>query len=266
MTSTSALTYTCVGPSCAWPTATRPTSCHRIDAGDRTVLVDIGHGALQALRGADAPLERLDAVLLTHLHLDHWADLVPLVWMRRFELAATAPLPVVVPEGQAARLRTALEALDALDVLDWITLTELQAGLPPVDVGPVAVTAVALPHSAVLTVNGYRLQAADGTTIVISGDCGPTDALPAFARGAGLLVLEATVPAPLPGHLTPGEAGAIVAAAQPGRALLSHYLEPLGGAPQLASARAVCPDVPLAFAEPGVAVAVAAAPSTVRDR
>jgi ribonuclease BN (tRNA processing enzyme) len=262
VTSTTALTYTCVGPSCAWPTATRATSCHRIDVGDRTLLVDLGHGALQALRAAEAPLERLDAVLLTHLHLDHWADLVPLVWMRRFELGASAPLPVVVPEGQAARLRTALEALDALDVLDWIALTELQAGLPPTGVGPVAVTAVALPHSAVLTVNAYRLQVADGTTIVVSGDCGPSDALPAFARDAALLVLEATVPEPLAGHLTPGEAGAIVAAAQPGRALLCHYLEPLGGPAELAIARAACPDVPIAFAQPGERVPVAPRPAT----
>lgn len=250
------LTYTCVGPSCAWPTATRATSCHRIDHGDRTLLVDLGHGALQALRARDAPLDALDAVLLTHLHLDHWADLVPLLWLRRFERGVADPLRVIVPEGQAARLRTALDALDGTSALEAMTLEELPAGGPELGVAGLRVTAAELPHSAVLRVLAYRLEAADGTAVVVAGDCGPNDALAPLARGAALLVLEATVPAPLAGHLTPREAGEIVAAAAPGRALLTHYLEPLGGPAQLSAARAACPDVPVGFATPGTPVPV----------
>ena len=273
---TAAFTYTCVGPSCAWPTAGRATACHRVDAGGGTLLVDLGHGALQVLRERGEDLGALAGVLLTHLHLDHWADLVPLVWARTFELAVREPLTVVVPEGQAERLRDVLRRLDAEQALDGIALRELEAGgagggpgsasgkdpAAPgatLRVGRLTATAAALPHSPRMPVNAYRLTHDDGRSLVLGGDCGPNDVLGPFAAGADLLVLEASVPAPLPGHLTPGQAGEVIARAAPGAALLSHYLAPLGGPPQLALARAACPGVPVAFATPGAAVEVGGA-------
>jgi ribonuclease BN (tRNA processing enzyme) len=71
----------------------------------------------------------------------------------------------------------------------------------------------------------YRVEAG-GRALVYSGDTDVSDSLVELARGADLLILECANPFKTPGHLTPGEAGALAARAQVPRLLLSHFYPP----------------------------------------
>jgi ribonuclease BN (tRNA processing enzyme) len=61
---------------------------------------------------------------------------------------------------------------------------------------------------------------------VYSGDTDESDSLAELARGADLLVCEASNPFKVPGHLTPAEAGRLAARAGVKRLLLTHFYPP----------------------------------------
>ncbi|HEY9073584.1 MAG TPA: MBL fold metallo-hydrolase, partial [Desulfobaccales bacterium] len=71
----------------------------------------------------------------------------------------------------------------------------------------------------------FRLEA-ESRSLVYSGDTDVSDSLVALAQGADLLVLEASFPSKVPGHLTPTEAGRLAARAGVGRLLLTHFYPP----------------------------------------
>ena len=94
------------------PGPTSPASSYLITAGDTRLLVDLGNGSFGVLqRHLDPWL--LDAVVLSHLHADHCADMTNLVVHRRYHPDApadVAPLPVFGPADTPARLAYAYAA------------------------------------------------------------------------------------------------------------------------------------------------------------
>jgi len=95
---------------------------------------------------------------------------------------------------------------------------------------------------------------AGAARLVFGADHGPSDGLVAFARGAGLLLLEATLDRPEPGgqraHLTPREAGEHAARAGAGRLVLTHRSDELDAGAALAVATEAFAG-PVALARPG---------------
>lgn len=102
-----------LGSGTAVPRADRATSCYLVDDGEGLVLlVDCGPGALHRAAAAGYPLPAIDAVLLTHIHPDHCADLVALQFALRSPLGQPRPRPLLVFGHAAvallvARLRNA---------------------------------------------------------------------------------------------------------------------------------------------------------------
>jgi ribonuclease BN (tRNA processing enzyme) len=94
------------------PTGDRFQTGLVVESGDDRLLVDCGSGVLHALARTDAGYEGADAVLLTHHHLDHVADLLPLLKARW--LAGEESLAVAGPPGTKALLT------DLLDVHDYL--------------------------------------------------------------------------------------------------------------------------------------------------
>ena len=76
------------------------------DSGDTCILIDCGTGALANLMASGA-LDRLDAVVLSHLHYDHMSDMLPMQYALQFDPRPT-PLPVYAPEAPEA-VRALLE-------------------------------------------------------------------------------------------------------------------------------------------------------------
>lgn len=222
---------------------------------DVAIQIDVGRGTVMRLGDLRFDLTSLTAVLVTHHHSDHMVGLADLLMTRWLEevatLAGQPPLPVVVPDGPAARI-----AHRVLDV--WEEEIQMRrehtgrpdhpapdvlafgAGRDPAEVfrgGDVVVEAVLVDHHPVVPSVGYRLTTPDGS-VVVSGDTAISPALELMAAGAEVLVHEVFRRAAVEGLLSDPDAiaayhseaqdvGALAARAGVGRLALTHCIPPV---------------------------------------
>ena len=215
-----------IGSSPAWPNPGGAHSGYLLEADGQRLLLDCGPGVLSRLRLTEA-WPHLDAIAITHFHLDHWGDLVPWVWgsMYRSENGPVARPVLWVFEGGREYLEKLGGRLGFPDMFDRVfDLHEYADGRPFTAAG-FEVTAVRLPHYTLETY-GFRAER-DATTLAYSGDSAPSDRLSELARNADLFVCEATLlrgeDDGLPrGHLSLDEAVAAFEAAGARRLLVTH--------------------------------------------
>ena len=225
---------TVVGASGSLPGPGSAASCYLLEAPHEgstfRLVLDLGSGALGPLQ-AHAPLDRLGAVVLTHLHPDHCLDLCGLL-VARTHAPGGPPgvrLPVLGPEGTAARLAAAYApeasglALAAARAAVDSAYDVRTLGGGPARVGPFTVTAARVAHPG--QAFALRVEHA-GRVLVHSGDTGPCRALVDLAAGADVLLCEAAYRHDAPGppgvHLTGPEAGEHARAAGVGQLLVTH--------------------------------------------
>ena len=215
-----------IGSSPAWPNPGGAHSGYLLEAGGERLLLDCGPGVLSRLRQSET-WPRIDAIAITHFHLDHWGDLVPWVWgsMYRSENGPVARPALWVFEGGRDYLEKLGGRLGFTDMFDRVfDLHEYADGRPFTAAG-FDVTALRLPHYTLETY-GFRAER-DGTTLAYSGDSAPSERLTELARDADLFVCEATLlrgeDDGLPrGHLSLDEAIAAFQAAGARRLLVTH--------------------------------------------
>ena len=210
-----------IGSSPAWPNPGGACSGYLVD--DR-LLLDCGPGVLAKLRERE-PWPTVGAIAITHLHLDHWGDLVPWVWGSLFGPGESLPKPELwLPPGTHDVLRPLLGRLGSEDMLERaFEVSEYEARVPFTAAG-LEVTAVPVDHSD-MQAFGFRIEG--DRVLAYSGDSGPSDALAELARDADLWLTEATLEnggfdGPKRGHLSPDEASAAATDAQALRVLLTH--------------------------------------------
>src|SRR5215210_1769705 len=94
---------TVVGCSPAWPNPGGAQSGYLVETDGKRLLLDCGPGVLARLRSGNGGWPEVDAIVITHFHLDHWGDIVPWVWGRMFGLGRELSRPElwVPPEGAA---------------------------------------------------------------------------------------------------------------------------------------------------------------------
>src|ERR671938_880681 len=107
-----------VGCSPAWPNPGGAQSGYLIENGSGRLLLDCGPGVLARLRERwEWP--KVDAIAITHWHLDHWGDLVPWVWGQTLGPGIGAPRPELwVPPDGRERLETFGGLLGTSDMFD----------------------------------------------------------------------------------------------------------------------------------------------------
>ncbi|MFI6264945.1 MBL fold metallo-hydrolase [Micromonospora sp. NPDC051006] len=210
---------TVLGGCGVWPEAGQACSGYLVEHDGFRLLVDVGYAILPQLLQR-LSVDEVDAVFVSHGHPDHCADLNPLLRARALRDDPPAPLPVYTLAG-------ALDAVLALDrpgMLDAAyALHEFTAG-DRLDIGPFRADTRSLPHW--VPNAGVRLAAGD-RVLAYTGDTGPSPDVVELARGADLLVAEATyvheVPADSKGYQSSArDAGRQAAAAGARRLLLTH--------------------------------------------
>jgi ribonuclease BN (tRNA processing enzyme) len=213
---------TVIGSSPAWPNPGSAQSGYLIETGAepaRRLLLDCGPGVLGKLRESRL---RVDAIAITHWHLDHCGDLIPWAWLNAYSAEAGQHRPDLwLPPDGARELETFAGFWGVPQM--WERAFDVHEFRPeePFEAAGFTVEAIQLPHYA-MRAFGFRVSNG-GKTLAYSGDSAPTDELGALAQGADLFVCEATLAdgttdGELRGHLTAEEA----LAAADGPVLLTH--------------------------------------------
>jgi ribonuclease BN (tRNA processing enzyme) len=171
------------------------------------------------------PWPTVAAIAITHLHLDHWGDLVPWVWGSLFGPGADTPRPELwLPPGASSELRPVLAKLGGEDMFERaFEVREYEARVPFVAAG-LEVTAVPVHH---YDMQAFGFRVVGDRVLAYSGDSGPCGTLAELARDADLLLTEATLEnggydGPGRGHLSPEEAQDTAEDARALRVLLTH--------------------------------------------
>jgi len=210
---------TVVGCSPAWPNAGGAHSGYLVSSDGRRLLLDCGPGVLARLRELEA-WPTVDAIIISHLHLDHCGDLVPWLWGHVLGPATGTKGPELhVPPAGLARISTFAPLGRFLEVFE----VHEYADARPFSAAGLAVTPRAVTHYHE-PAYGLRVEH-NGSVLAYSGDTGPTPALVELARDADIFLCEATLNEPEGephGHLTAEEAREIAAAAGARRLLLTH--------------------------------------------
>lgn len=92
-----------VGSSSAVPRPNRANSAYVVRSAGVTLGLELGSGALAKLLTV-VDLRRLDALVISHMHADHFLDIVPLRYALKYQVHRRLPLPVFLPPGGRAAL------------------------------------------------------------------------------------------------------------------------------------------------------------------
>jgi ribonuclease BN (tRNA processing enzyme) len=189
--------------------------------GSTAIVLDLGQGSFPRLAGAIEP-SSLDAVIVSHLHPDHFIDLVALRHYLHWEFRPGRHVRVIAPAGLAARLDALHDqpgfAATALDVED------VKPGVQTV--GGLTIEARRVTHTD--DSHAYRVARAlgDGPGLVYSGDCARAEDLDALIQAGDTLLSEVSFgPGPVPPdgpHLDGPAVGALAERTAVGAVLLTH--------------------------------------------
>lgn len=234
---------TVLGCSPSWQNVGECCSAYLVDAPDTRLLIDCGNGAFSRLR-EHTDYASIDAIAITHTHGDHMLDLLPFAYAllyspRALEHGLRKPT-LLLPPGARERIRTIFGLIDRPELLDdAYDVVEYEAA-EPVQVGSLVLEFTAVPHFVPTHAVSVRTQA--GGRFVFGADHRPCDEILDFARGADLLMLEATLLVPetgVRGHMTSSEAAAIAQQAGVDRLVLTHMSDELPREELLAQAQAI---------------------------
>jgi ribonuclease BN (tRNA processing enzyme) len=190
---------------------------------ESAIVVDLGPGTLAELR-RQVDIRSLDAILVSHGHLDHVSDLAGLHHVLRYSpTLMPRKLPLLVPPGATAQLARWADALPGWDD----TTFDMSEYDPTVEllVGGIRVRFASTVHP--LQAWAMRFTGPADGSIGYTADTGPSADLDALFADVAVLVSEATLiepdePFETRGHLTASEAGRLAARAGASTLVLSH--------------------------------------------
>jgi len=208
---------TVLGSGSAMPTGKRMQTGLLLDRGETAMLVDCGSGALHRLAETSVGYSGIDGLLLTHHHLDHVSDVMPLLKARWLDGATE--FTVAGPPGTEALLDGLFDVHEYMqDRLD-LTVTEVEPG--SFELVGFEVHAIETRHS--MYCLAYRFEGEDGA-FTFSGDSEAFEDLAAFADGSDVLLHDCSFPdeVDVSNHPTPSKLGAVLQGHDYGTVYLTH--------------------------------------------
>jgi ribonuclease BN (tRNA processing enzyme) len=186
------VTLTFLGSGDAFGSDGRLQTCLALRGGAATILLDCGASSLIGLKRFGVPPNDVAAVVLSHLHGDHFGGVPFLVLDGQFA-RRTSPLLVAGPPGVRERVERAMEVffpgstrVERRFAVDYVELAERVAA----EVAGARVTAFAVEHPSGAPAYALRVEYG-GHTVTYSGDTEWTEALVDAARDVDCFVCEA---------------------------------------------------------------------------
>ncbi|SFB32731.1 Ribonuclease BN, tRNA processing enzyme [Amycolatopsis marina] len=206
-----------LGSSGAWPEPGGACSGYLLEYDGFRVVLDLGYGTASRLF-EHCQDRAVDAVVITHEHPDHCADLTA-VGRAHYFAERRRQLPLYCPPGVLRVLESTEPRPDPHAVFEVHDIEGTQ------ELGPFRLTGFPLPHH--VPDIGVRLSA-PGLVVAYTGDSGPSPELARLAENADLFIADATLQGPAPDTtpryvMTATEAGTWAARARARTLLLTHF-------------------------------------------
>lgn len=245
-----AVKLTVLGSNGASPAPGNPASGYLVEALGATLWMDAGPGTFMEMAKLVEPSE-LDAVVLSHTHVDHCADLLGLFAYLAYAGVRAASIPVFAPAGTKDHFAAFARADDGHVFHDVLDFKEVRPG----DRASVGGFELQFGH-AIHPVPALVTRIEAGSAVLAySGDTGPGGDLITLATGASLLLCEASMHGlrderTYAHHLTAQEAGEIAAIAGVFELVITHMRANWDVQRSLDEASAAFAG-PVGYAEPG---------------
>ncbi len=181
------------GSSSSIPRPDRACSSYLVDDGETPIVLDLGTGAFANLRRY-VDYDRLGAVVISHMHADHFIDLIPLRYALRYGAhrrgGEAAALPAAGRPGDAARLVSAFAARGRR-----VPQRRVRRCASTTRRAPLAIDGATLrfAHTAhYIPAFAIRWER-DGASVTYSADTAPDERVVALARETDVFLCEATL-------------------------------------------------------------------------
>jgi ribonuclease BN (tRNA processing enzyme) len=212
---------TILGSAASWAGDGQACSGYLVEDEGTTLLVDCGNGTL-ANAASVTDVTSIDAVLISHMHPDHFADLYALQAALRF--APEGPvgsLPLYLPEGLWERLGALLSHHGREQLAEAFEPHSLADG-HPLNFDDITVTPHAVDHDGPTYAFAFE---ADGARLAYTADTRPGAAVERAVAGCDVLLAECTLPDEYAGtapHMTATDAGQLAKGSGAGMLILTH--------------------------------------------
>ena len=186
------------------PSPGRAESCVLVEAGDDIYIFDLGNGSVNNLTQYQVPWPNVKAVLITHMHSDHMADL-PDAHLQSWIQGRTSPLRVYGPEGinlvtkgfelaysadYQYRNKHHGDAMLPMSVVGFNAIQIIDNQLIPNDTSGLEILPFVVDHYPVNSAFGFKISY-KGRTVVISGDTIHDGSVQKYSKNVDLLVHSA---------------------------------------------------------------------------
>ncbi len=212
-----------VGSGTGIPSLRRGSPGLLLISRESSVLIDSGPGALRGILKTGVSYPGLDLLLYTHIHPDHVADLVSILFAFKY----TDP-----PREKDLLCMGGPGFHDYFEKLkdiygEWIETESYRLNVKEMSGEPFSILDLTVRANPTAHLSGsvaYRVEFADGSSVAVSGDTDYCRGLVDLAMEVDLLVLECSFPdeKKVRGHLTPSLAGRIAVESRCKRLLLTH--------------------------------------------
>ena len=235
---------TILGSGTSVPHPHRATPCHWLETSKGTLLLDAGAAASHRMAQEQLDWPNLDAIWISHFHLDHFGGLTPFLFGVKWAPQTqhrTKPMHIYGPEG----LR---ELIDAVDNSYDYGLFEQPFPVEVIEAGPnqdfeilpgLSASTFSTPHTK--ESRALRLKNDDSKLFVYTSDTGFSDDLALFAAHADLLLMECSFRRnkPVQKHLELADAMRVAHGCAPQKLVLTHLYPEWDNVDLVAEARAL---------------------------
>ncbi len=188
------VTLTILGTGDAFASGGRAQAGYLLEAGGKRILLEAGPGLLMEMKRHGIEADSLDAIVISHLHGDHFGGLPFLFLEYMWERPRKHPLIIAGPKNLEKRtwilMRTMFSRFNIKSLRTKVKWLVLEPG-KRVKLAGVKLSSIRSPHTKPDVSLSVKI-AANGKTFVFSGDTGWNDELVDFSAGANLLLCECT--------------------------------------------------------------------------